>query len=611
MLNKKLVESISTSFHKGKSIRRNLSLNSKLVIDQKLPYLCVYRFTHYPDPRLASLITSQGAYLFANSQLDISELLESLVKNAVKDFKSYMIVEIWQDEDPPLNKKLKLLFPGEKAIPAITAMEKGFKGFSQILPGFKVILEESEHRHPATLPPLISLDLIKNTGSLLIGIVIPSLQIDKRNKNNYPLFFRKFRRKFSDVIKMGAFEFIRVQAENRFEHYLMLGKTRMDNPGRSADKKIAEISEKLDFILNVTPINTQTEWEHFQKNKYDKTPHFIYRLVPVDPEIEKRKLFSIPIENIEHPALAFLLRDKRMELEKQLIMLEERGSKKFFHTSQSIYGDIEEQVKSEALSILNDNLPNEQSEFNLANAVEFAKAAEAELEKYRKEFPQLELRVNVKDTISGLVVSGPELSIGSDFNISASRVNALVQHEVGTHLLTYCNGHRQPLHLMYAGLAGYEQIQEGLAVLSEFLVGGLTINRLKLLAARVMAVNAMVHGADFIETFNMLSNEYGFSDKTSFIITMRVFRGGGLTKDAIYLKGLMQLMDYIKNGGDIKLLYGGKFALEQLPLVQELVHLKILKKHLLPEWLTKKQVIEKINLIKKGIRLEALVNTTI
>ena len=213
----------------------------------------------------------------------------------------------------------------------------------------------------------------------------------------------------------------------------------------------------------------------------------------------------------------------------------------------------------------------------------------------------------MRENVSGLIVSACELSVGKDLNISEQRVEALIQHEVGTHILTYCNGHAQPLKLMYAGFAGYEQLQEGIAVLSEFLVGGLDMNRLKLLAARVIAVDALIHGADFIETFNMLCNNYGFRGKTSFGIAMRVHRGGGYTKDAIYLKGVIQVLNFIRGGGDITHLYGGKFALEHLPLIEELLHLRILKKPYLPPYLSTEQAKEKIKRIKGGIQLKELI----
>ncbi|NIQ16470.1 MAG: DUF1704 domain-containing protein, partial [Candidatus Dadabacteria bacterium] len=69
------------------------------------------------------------------------------------------------------------------------------------------------------------------------------------------------------------------------------------------------------------------------------------------------------------------------------------------------------------------------------------------------------------------------------------RVEALLQHEIGTHALTYFNGLSQPFKQLCIGLSGYEELQEGLAVLAEYLVGGLSKPRLRLLAGRVVAVN--------------------------------------------------------------------------------------------------------------------------
>ena len=603
-----LVGSISSTLKRGKSIRRNLPLNSKLVIDQKLPYICVYRFTDQPDPYTSSLLKTQGAYLIANAELDICDLLKSIIEISTKDFKSFMIIEIWNEEVLTGGTSIRLLYPAEKIPSTIETFEKGFNEFKKFLPRLQVVMEDTKERHPEHLQALIELDELKKSGTLLIGIAIKALFRDEEGTSYYPLFFRKIRRKFAEVIKMAAFEFVRVQSDNKFEHYLMLGKTRLDNLVRSADTRISAISEKMDFILRVTPVNATAAWENFQKDNFSKSPHFTYRLISIDPEIEKRKLFNIPIENIEHPTLAFLLRDKRMELEKQLIMLEERGTKKFLHTSQSVYGDIDQHVKTSAISLLTDDIPNEQSEYDTINAVDFARAANDELQKYREQFPHLDLRVKVKDNVSGLIVTASELSVGKDLTISEERMEALIQHEVGTHILTYCNGRAQPLKLMYAGFAGYEQLQEGIAVLAEFFVGGLNINRLKLLAARVVAVDALINGADFIETYNMLCNDYGFSGKTSFNITMRVHRGGGYTKDAVYLKGLMQVLNFIQQGGDIMHLYGGKFALEHLPLIEELMHLNILKKPVLPSYLSTGEAKEKISRIKAGIELKELIN---
>jgi hypothetical protein len=124
----------------------------------------------------------------------------------------------------------------------------------------------------------------------------------------------------------------------------------------------------------------------------------------------------------------------------------------------------------------------------------------------------------------------------------------------------------------------------------------------------VVAVNTLVKGADFIETFNILTKQYDFKSQTAFHISMRVHRGGGYTKDAIYLKGLVELIGYLQQGGSLASLYAGKFALKHLPLIEELTHLRILQTPRLPAFLATTSAAEKIDRIKKGITLKDLVN---
>lgn len=63
-----------------------------------------------------------------------------------------------------------------------------------------------------------------------------------------------------------------------------------------------------------------------------------------------------------------------------------------------------------------------------------------------------------------------------------------------------------------------------MAVLAEFLVGGLDAARLRLLAGRVLAVDGMVGGADFIETFRLLRHDQGFAARAAFVMAMRIAR---------------------------------------------------------------------------------------
>ena len=206
------------------------------------------------------------------------------------------------------------------------------------------------------------------------------------------------------------------------------------------------------------------------------------------------------------------------------------------------------------------------------------------------------------------MVSRNKLLIGKKIKIPGARVEALIQHEIGTHLLTYLNGKSQPLKQLYSGLAGYEELHEGLAVLAEYFAGGLSRPRLRLLAARVIAVRCLIDGASFVETFRELNHTFGFERRTAFMATMRVFRSGGLTKDAIYLKGFLNLIQLLKKGEKLETLFMGKIAAAHIPIVQELRWRNVLQlPPLLPRYMGNSNFSEKLEtLINSSSILEVI-----
>ena len=100
--------------------------------------------------------------------------------------------------------------------------------------------------------------------------------------------------------------------------------------------------------------------------------------------------------------------------------------------------------------------------------------------------------------------------------------------------------------------------------------GGMTIGRMRLIAARVVACAAMLEGASFQETFHVLVRDYGFTEAGAFNLTLRLYRGGGLAKDAIYLRGLMEVLDHLGQGGALDPFWMGKIAASHFGVMQEL-----------------------------------------
>ena len=335
------------------------------------------------------------------------------------------------------------------------------------------------------------------------------------------------------------------------------------------DRELAQLSDSFRFLLDLTPVDVESHRRAFLHGSPGE-PSFTYRPLEDRTEVLRAELAAIPVGDVEDRTFGHMLRGKHRELELQLDMLDARGSADFLALSIELYGAVAPGLLDRAERLLDGiDPPSASDDGRLLDAEAFAALAEAELAHYRAVDPDIGLHVEVRPDASGVLVSGPDLIIGAAARVARDRANALLQHEIGTHLLTYANGTYQPIRVLAAGLAGYEETQEGLAILAEYLVGGLSPTRLRQLAARVVAVHHRIVGASFGDVHHHLVAA-GLTPSGAFTTTMRVFRAGGLTKDAIYLRGLLGLLDHLARGGTLDLLWLGKLPLEDLPLVGEL-----------------------------------------
>jgi uncharacterized protein (TIGR02421 family) len=368
------------------------------------------------------------------------------------------------------------------------------------------------------------------------------------------------------------------------------------------DRQLAAVSNQFDYLLQLTPVNANGAWKRFQRDRFQRVPEFHYRPLPVDPALLKRQLYRIPIERVEDPALQRLFQEKQEELELKLTMLRDRDTPRFLHESLQLFGGVRDSLLQLAQDLLS-RLPGkgDGDKGRMLDAAAFAKLVEAECERYRQSCPEFKARAQVSGEVSGLIVSRGKLMINSDLSLPPSRVEALLAHEVGTHLLTYYNGRMQPFQQLYSGLAGYEELQEGLAVLAEYVVGGLSRGRMRQLAARVVAVRQRIDGASFVETFRWLDRDCGFTQRAAYNIAMRVHRGGGLTKDAVYLRGLAAILRYVQKGGDLTPLFVGKMAVEHIPIIKELQYRKVLTPApIVPHYLQDAAAVERLELLRGG-----------
>jgi uncharacterized protein (TIGR02421 family) len=376
-----------------------------------------------------------------------------------------------------------------------------------------------------------------------------------------------------------------------------------------ADTRLAAISSRFDLLLHVTPTNASSAWHEFEQSSYEKSPEFLYRPRPIDPSIVKRELYSIEIEHIEDPTLAYIFSRKREELDRQLTLVADRNTPRFLLGSRQLFGEINTdllELAQQILAIESENIHTHDNNDYLT-ATDIAKHAREEFSYYKQQNPSFSAQVEIREDITGILVSKGNFLIGTDARVAPARLRATLAHEISTHVLTYYNGSQQPFKELYAGMAGYESMQEGLAVLSEYLVGGIDHMRMRLLASRVLAVQMITDGGSFIDTFRKLHHEYNIAPYMAYTITMRVFRGGGYTKDMVYLQGLQNILDYMANGGDLERLYVGKIAYEYRHLIEELYLRRVITKaQLLPRFLDDTETVTRLHKLKQGITVLGL-----
>jgi uncharacterized protein (TIGR02421 family) len=335
-------------------------------------------------------------------------------------------------------------------------------------------------------------------------------------------------------------------------------------------------------------------------------PTFRYRPLTVDPDAVKRRLYRLDFARLEDPLLARLFSDKRHEIDAQLTMLATRNTPSFRPASMFLYGSASAPLLEDARRILAMPRPR-QARGKSVTAPEIAIAARELIGSYSRKDAFFDAKVEVRDDVTGLMVSRNRLLVGSATAMQAARLDALLAHEVSTHLLTYVNGAAQGLSIFRSGLAKYEGIQEGLGVFAEWAVGGLSLTRLRLIAARVVAVDAMQRGSEFMETYRLLRCDLGISIAGAFSIATRVHRSGGLAKDAIYLEGFRAIVRHIASGGALAPFWLGKIALTDVPAIEELLQRGLVHAPtFLPSYLSRPEAKSRIGRLTSDIGLEHL-----
>ncbi len=588
----------------------DLPFGGYLFLEHDVPYLVIYR--KKPNDRETLRLARTGAsyIIFGNTGHQFyKEFLLVLIKKMAARLGAFLLFEIYAGTAG--SREFVIKGPSHKLPISLKSLAEELRQIDSRRYDFKLSarIVETKQRGAGDSDSFLEIEQLKTLGGTLIGLEVPPVYRDGA-ENAFPVYFRQFRTQFIKALQRSVFEFLRVQTTSTITSYQALGRREIHREVFSIDQKITAIQNSYSFLLLIAPVNIDRLRTDFFHNAQKDIGTYHYRLLPVDPDLLKRKLYELDIHEIDDPALAYIYDEKREELDNELTMLKERGSKNFFYSSMRMYKGIPDVLLDEAKLILEKIPENHVTSGSLdMDAYDFKKLAESEFEYFKGQSSEYASRVHIRKDINIMMVDKGELFLPSSYKMSTMEANALIQHEIGTHALTYYNGTQQPLPQLSYGLAGYEALQEGLAVLAEFLAGALGGNRMRTLAGRVVAGAALINGADFRDMFRLLNTEYGFSEERAFNITSRMFQGGGFLKDIVYLKGLLQLRQYLMQDGELAPLLSGKFALEHLDTLGDLRERGLLQPpKIIPRYLRDAGHLHKLDEFNKGMSLYKMVH---
>ena len=342
---------------------------------------------------------------------------------------------------------------------------------------------------------------------------------------------------------------------------------------QKVDHAIHQCVKGFELLEYVNPINLAAERRAFFGSRFRKAPDFRYRPMAFDTRELKRRLHRIPVEKISDPDIRSLYEASVTGYVDKVDLLSDLGSSRFLYGSLRYFGAPTEKDVRNALYLMQ-LPPVEKEPMATLSAAEAAGAFREGLAGYG---------FNAKVVVSPRMVADAmvlgqqrKVMVKKGARFAPKALKRVVHHEIGVHMVTTENAALQPLKLPTFGTPVNTMTQEGLAVLSEYLSGTISLQRLRELGLRVLACDHMVRGAHFPDTFAMLVDEHGMDVEQAFFLCARAYRGGGFTKDHLYLRGFRKVLRMWRRGEDLSALLIGKCSIEWEEVLREMVERELL-----------------------------------
>ena len=420
------------------------------------------------------------------------------------------------------------------------------------------------------------LKYIKNnfSNTLVLATEVQKVFMNELNGQPFPLVIQTLARGFKSAIINNSQHYINTLSNFNVKRKSSLLGSEISPELIKMDKKLYRLVKNFEILGHVNPVNIEVEKKRFFKAKFSTNPEFRYKPITIDPHDFKAKMYRLDVDSIEDVHIRQIYTEIIGAYSDKVDMLSTIGTDKFLYNSLRYFGEPSQKDIENAKFLL---YCNELSHFEQEEYLDSSYVQEVfrnEVSSYGFQFKVQEVSNIPSDAI---VINSKQLMLlkkGAKF--TETRLKALVNHEIGVHMVTTMNAQEQPLKFLSLGLPKNTYTQEGLAIMSEMLSGCLTIKRLKELALRVLAVESLTKGNDFKTTYQMLLDEFRPDENMLYYLVTRVYRGGGFTKDYLYLRGFRKMLAFQEEGVKMDNLFLGKTTHRHLPLLNELVDRGIL-----------------------------------
>lgn len=411
--------------------------------------------------------------------------------------------------------------------------------------------------------------------TLVLPTEVKKVFMDETTGDVYPLVLEELKTRFKEAISETAAYFVRRYGKKKRTQKADILSSTINPQVLNLDKQLFLLCKNIETLNFINPVNLTVERNKFLKRNSYQQPNFNYKQLDINPYKFREQLYKLPVDSIDDASISQLYRHVIDNLANKIELLTSIGTDDFVYNSLKYYGEPKQQDIANAKFLLHLTAePEFQDEVKLSadEAVEYFKAQASEW--------GLKCRVEKSSKIVAKAMVNNEkaqLLINKESNFSEKEAHAFAFHELGIHMLTTLNAKKQPLKVFSLGLTGNTYTQEGLALYSEYCSGSLTVNRLQNIALRVIAVHYMLQHGDFVKTYHSLINDYAMEKHAAFTLTTRVYRGGGFTKDYLYLKGFIDVLNLAKQRSIDNLLVG-KTGLLDFEITNELVERQMLIK---------------------------------